>query len=296
MVKIVENITELVGNSPIIKLKNGPENGAEIYLKLEYFNPGGSVKDRIALQMIRQAEADGRLKKGGTIVEPTSGNTGIGLAMAGAALGYNVVIIMPDSYSKERRQIIQAYGAELILTPAADGIKAAIDLGQKLVEENGWFMPMQFENPANLKAHELTTGPEIIEAFGENGLDAFVACAGTGGTISGVSHYLKSQNSKIKTFVVEPAESPILTGGESGPHRIQGIGIPFMSPNLDTKAYPPLIDVTSDEALETARKIGKSAAIWAAYELAKKLGKGQKVLALCADNGERYLSTELYDY
>ena len=147
MVKIVENITELVGNSPIIKLKNGPENGAEIYLKLEYFNPGGSVKDRIALQMIRQAEADGRLKKGGTIVEPTSGNTGIGLAMAGAALGYNVVIIMPDSYSKERRQIIQAYGAELILTPAADGIKAAIDLGQKLVEENGWFMPMQFESP-----------------------------------------------------------------------------------------------------------------------------------------------------
>ncbi|MRM77697.1 cysteine synthase A [Lactococcus lactis subsp. cremoris] len=306
MVKIVENITELVGNSPIIKLKNGPENGAEIYLKLEYFNPGGSVKDRIALQMIRQAEADGRLKKGGTIVEPTSGNTGIGLAMAGAALGYNVVIIMPDSYSKERRQIIQAYGAELILTPAADGIKAAIDLGQKLVEENGWFMPMQFENPANLKAHELTTGPEIIEAFGENGLDAFVACAGTGGTISGVSHYLKSQNSKIKTFVVEPAESPILTGGESGPHRIQGIGIPFMSPNLDTKAYDGVIDVTSDESLETARKIGKSegflvgissgAAIWAAYELAKKLGKGQKVLALCADNGERYLSTELYDY
>ena len=248
MVKIVENITELVGNSPIIKLKNGPENGAEIYLKLEYFNPGGSVKDRIALQMIRQAEADGRLKKGGTIVEPTSGNTGIGLAMAGAALGYNVVIIMPDSYSKERRQLIQAYGAELILTPAADGIKAAIDLGQKLVEENGWFMPMQFENPANLKAHELTTGPEIIEAFGENGLDAFVACAGTGGTISGVSHYLKSQNSKIKTFVVEPAESPILTGGESGPHRIQGIGIPFMSPNLDTEAYNGVIDVTSDEA------------------------------------------------
>ena len=284
MVKIVENITELVGNSPIIKLKNGPENGAEIYLKLEYFNPGGSVKDRIALQMIRQAEADGRLKKGGTIVEPTSGNTGIGLAMAGAALGYNVVIIMPDSYSKERRQLIQAYGAELILTPAADGIKAAIDLGQKLVEENGWFMPMQFENPANLKAHELTTGPEIIEAFGENGLDAFVACAGTGGTISGVSHYLKSQNSKIKTFVVEPAESPI----------------------LDTEAYDGVIDVTSDDALDTARKIGKSegflvgissgAAIWAAYELAKKLSKGKKVLALCADNGERYLSTELYDY
>ena len=226
--------------------------------------------------------------------------------MVGAALGYNVVIIMPDSYSKERRQLIQAYGAKLILTPAADGIKAAIDLGEQLVKENGWFMPMQFENPANLKAHELSTGPEIIEAFGKEGLDAFVACAGTGGTISGVSHYLKSQNSKIKTFVVEPAESPILTGGESGPHRIQGIGIPFMSPNLDTKSYDGVVDVTSDDALDTARKIGKTegflvgissgAAIWAAYDLAKKLGKGKKILALCADNGERYLSTELYDY
>lgn len=306
MAKIVENITELVGNSPIIKLKNSPENSAEIYLKLEYFNPGGSVKDRIALQMIRQAEQEGLLKKGGTIVEPTSGNTGIGLAMVGAALGYNVVIIMPDSYSKERRQLIQAYGAKLILTPAADGIKAAIDLGEQLVKENGWYMPMQFENPANLKAHELSTGPEIIEAFGKEGLDAFVACAGTGGTISGVSHYLKSQNSKIKTFVVEPAESPILTGGESGPHRIQGIGIPFMSPNLDTKSYDGVVDVASDDALDTARKIGKTegflvgissgAAIWAAYDLAKKLGKGKKILALCADNGERYLSTELYDY
>lgn len=306
MAKIVENITELVGNSPIIKLKNSPENSAEIYLKLEYFNPGGSVKDRIALQMIRQAEADGLLTKGGTIVEPTSGNTGIGLAMVGAALGYNVVIIMPDSYSKERRQLIQAYGAKLILTPAADGIKAAIDLGEQLVKENGWYMPMQFKNPANLKAHELSTGPEIIEAFGKEGLDAFVACAGTGGTISGVSHYLKSQNSKIKTFVVEPAESPILTGGESGPHRIQGIGIPFMSPNLDTKSYDGVVDVTSDDALDTARKIAKTegflvgissgAAIWAAYDLAKKLGKGKKIPALCADNGERYLSTELYDY
>ncbi|RZI48561.1 cysteine synthase A [Lactococcus kimchii] len=305
MVKIVENITELIGDSPIVKLKNTPPTSAEIYVKLENFNPGGSVKDRIALQMIRQAEKDGQLKAGGTIVEPTSGNTGIGLAMAGAALGYKVVIIMPDNYSKERQQLIKAYGAKLILTPAAEGIKAAIELGQKFVTEKGWFMPMQFENPANVRTHELTTGPEIIEAFGDQ-LDAFVAGAGTGGTISGVSHYLKKHSPAIKTYVVEPAESPILSGGASGHHRIQGIGVPFMSENLDTKSYDGVIDVTSDDALNTACHIGENqgflvgissgAAIWAAYELAEKLGAGKKVLALCPDNGERYLSTELYTF
>lgn len=305
MVKIVENITELIGDSPIVKLKNTPPTSAEIYVKLESFNPGGSVKDRIALQMIRQAEKDGQLKAGGTIVEPTSGNTGIGLAMAGAALGYKVVIIMPDNYSKERQQLIKAYGAKLILTPAAEGIKAAIELGQKFVTEKGWFMPMQFENPANVRTHELTTGPEIIEAFGDQ-LDAFVAGAGTGGTISGVSHYLKKHSPAIKTYVVEPAETPILSGGVSGHHRIQGIGVPFMSENLDTKSYDGVIDVASDDALNTARHIGENqgflvgissgAAIWAAYELAEKLGAGKKVLALCPDNGERYLSTELYTF
>lgn len=306
MAKIIENITEIVGQTPIVRLKNSPETSAEIFVKLEFFNPAGSVKDRIALNMIREAEKDGRLKAGGTIVEPTSGNTGIGLAMVGAALGYKVVIIMPDNYSLERRKLIQAYGAKLILTPASEGIRAAIDLGKKLVKEKGWFMPMQFENPANVEAHERMTASEILTAFGATGLDAFVACAGTGGTISGVSHGLKAVFPEIKTFVVEPAESNILSGGKSGTHRIQGIGVPFMSSNLDQKAYDGIIDVTSDEAILTARQLGSKegflvgissgAAIFAAYQVAKKLGKGKKVLALCADNGERYLSTELYDF
>lgn len=306
MDKIVGNIVELIGETPIVKLKNTPKGSADVYVKLEFFNPGGSVKDRIALNMIHQAQMDGHLKEGGTIVEPTSGNTGIGLALVGAALGYKVVIIMPDNYSIERRKLIQAYGAELILTPASEGIRAAIDLGKHLAKERGWFMPMQFENSANITAHEQTTAPEILAAFGSQGLDAFVAGAGTGGTISGVSHGLKTTNSKIKTFVVEPAESPVLSGGKSGQHGIQGIGVPFASLNLDNEAYDDIIDITTDEAIMTAREVGRNegfligfssgAAICAAYKVAKELGVGKRVLALCADNGERYLSTELYDF
>ncbi len=310
MSKIYENITELIGQTPILKLQNTPADAADVYVKLESFNPGGSVKDRIALAMIKQAELDGKLKAGGTIVEPTSGNTGIGLAFVGAALGYKVVIVMPESFSIERRKLIQAYGAELVLTPAAGGMGAAIAKAKELSEEKGYFLAMQFENPANPAIHEQTTGAEIIDAFGITadhiGLDAFVAGAGTGGTITGVSHALKKANANIKTFVVEAAESSILSGNAAGPHKIQGISAGFIPPILDTKSYDEVIAVKGDDAIKTARGIGASegflvgissgAAIYAAIEVAKKLGVGHKVLALTPDNGERYLSTVLYDF
>ncbi|MFC4651761.1 cysteine synthase A [Lactococcus nasutitermitis] len=306
MAKIYDNIVDLIGNTPIVKLHNTPEDAADVYVKLEAFNPGGSVKDRIALSMIRAAEADGRLKAGGTIVEPTSGNTGIGLSFVGSALGYKVVIVMPESFSIERRKLIQAYGAELVLTPAAGGINAAIAKAKELAEENDWFLPLQFENPANPKIHEETTGQEILVAFGTDGLDAFIAGAGTGGTISGVSHALKKANPAIKTYVVEAGESAVLSGGQPGPHKIQGISTGFVPVNLDTSSYDEVIPVKSDDAIATARTLGgkegflvgisSGAAIWAALEVAKKLGKGKKVLALAPDNGERYLSTVLYDF
>lgn len=306
MTKIYENITELIGRTPIIKLQNVPADSADVYVKLEAFNPGGSVKDRIALSMIRAAEADGRLQAGGTIVEPTSGNTGIGLAFVGSALGYKVVIVMPESFSLERRKLIQAYGAQLVLTPASGGMKAAIAKAKELSETEGYFLAMQFENPANPEVHEKTTGAEIIDAFGPTGLDAFVAGAGTGGTITGVSHALKKANSNIKTYVVEADESAILSGEPAGPHKIQGISASFIPGNLDTKSYDEIIRVKGEDAILTARHLGgkegflvgisSGAAIYAALEVAKKLGKGKKVLAIAPDNGERYLSTALYDF
>ncbi|MDR0199715.1 MAG: cysteine synthase A [Streptococcaceae bacterium] len=306
MSKIVNNITELIGNTPIVKLRHQEPNAAEVYVKLESFNPGSSVKDRIALSMIRAAEADGSLKPGGTIVEPTSGNTGIGLALVGAALGYKVIIVMPETFSIERRKLIQAYGAELILTEGAGGIGAAIQKAKDLASENGYFLPLQFENPANPQVHEDTTAAEIIDAFGATGLDAFVAGAGTGGTITGVSRGLKKANPAIKTYVVEAAESSILSGGQPGPHKIQGISTGFVPVNLDTTSYDEVVDVKGDDAILTARETGakegfligisSGAALHAAYEVAKKLGTGKKVLALLADNGERYLSTALYQF
>ncbi len=306
MTKIYENITELIGHTPIIKLQNVPADSADVYVKLEAFNPGGSVKDRIALSMIRAAEADGRLQAGGTIVEPTSGNTGIGLAFVGSALGYKVVIVMPESFSLERRKLIQAYGAKLVLTPASDGMKAAIAKAKELSETEGYFLAMQFENPANPEVHEKTTGAEIIDAFGPTGLDAFVAGAGTGGTITGVSHALKKVNPNIKTYVVEADESAILSGEPAGPHKIQGISAGFIPGNLDTKSYDEIIRVKGEDAILIARHLGgkegflvgisSGAAIYAALEVAKKLGKGKKVLAIAPDNGERYLSTALYDF
>lgn len=307
MTKIYQNITELVGKTPIIKLNHlVPEGAADVYVKLEAFNPGSSVKDRIALAMIEDAEKAGTIKPGDTIIEPTSGNTGIGLAWVGAAKGYNVIIVMPETMSVERRKIIQAYGAELVLTPGSEGMKGAIAKAQEIAEEkNGW-VPFQFVNPSNPKIHEETTGVEIIEAFGETGLDAFVSGIGTGGTISGVSHVLKKANPDVKIYAVEADESAVLSGEAPGPHKIQGISAGFIPETLDTDAYDQIIRVKSDDALATGRAIGgkegflvgisSGAAIHAALEVAKELGSGKKVLAILADNGERYLSTALYDF
>lgn len=307
MSKLYNNITELIGNTPIVKLNHlVPEDAADVYVKLEAFNPGSSVKDRIALSMIEAAEQDGTLKPGGTIVEATSGNTGIGLSWVGAAKGYKVVIVMPETMSVERRKIIQAYGAELVLTPGSEGMKGAIAKAQEIAQErNGW-LPLQFNNPANPEVHERTTGAEIIAAFGETGLDAFVGGVGTGGTISGVSHALKKANSSIKVYAVEADESAVLSGEKPGPHKIQGLSAGFIPDTLDTSSYDSIIRVSSEQALHLGQKIGgyegflvgisSAAAIFAAIEVAKKLGKGKKVLALTPDNGERYLSTALYEF
>ena len=307
MSKLYNNITELIGNTPIVKLNHlVPEDAADVYVKLEAFNPGSSVKDRIALSMIEAAEQDGTLKPGGTIVEATSGNTGIGLSWVGAAKGYKVIIVMPETMSVERRKIIQAYGAELVLTPGSEGMKGAIAKAQEIAQErNGW-LPLQFNNPANPEVHERTTGAEIIAAFGETGLDAFVGGVGTGGTISGVSHALKKVNSSIKVYAVEADESAVLSGEKPGPHKIQGLSAGFIPDTLDTSSYDGIIRVSSEQALNLGQKIGgyegflvgisSAAAIFAAIEVAKKLGKGKKVLALTPDNGERYLSTALYEF
>lgn len=306
MAQIYHNITELIGNTPIIKLnKLVPEGAADVYVKLEAFNPGSSVKDRIALSMIETAEQEGLIQPDTTIVEATSGNTGIGLSWVGAAKGYKVVIVIPETMSVERRKIIQAYGAELVLTPGSEGMQGAIAKAEEIAKErNGW-LPLQFNNPANPEIHERTTGAEIIAAFGEKGLDAFVGGVGTGGTISGVSHALKKVNPDIQVYAVEADESAILSGEEPRPHKIQGISAGFIPETLDTKAYDSIVRVTSDQALELGRRIGgqegflvgisSAAAIYAALEVAQKLGTGKKILALAPDNGERYLSTDLYN-
>ncbi|WP_430616431.1 cysteine synthase A [Enterococcus sp. DIV0176] len=305
MPQIYQAITDLIGETPIVKLnKIVPEDSAEVYVKLEFFNPGGSVKDRIALSMIEKAEQDGSLKPGDTIIEPTSGNTGIGLAMVGAAKGYRVIIVMPETMSMERRLLMKAYGAELILTPGADGISGSIREAERLAKEHDYFLPLQFENPANPEIHEKTTGPEIQAAFGVAGLDAFVSGIGTGGTITGAGHELKRVYPEIKVIGVEPAESAVLEGKPAGPHKIQGIGTGFIPNTLDTKVYDEILPITGEEAMETSRKVGRQegflvgissgAAIAAGLKIAKELGKGKKVLVIVPDNGERYLSTALY--
>lgn len=305
MTAIYNSVTELIGKTPIVKLnKIVPEDSADVFVKLEFFNPGGSVKDRIALSMIEKAEHDGLLKPGDTIIEPTSGNTGIGLSMVGVAKGYKVIIVMPETMSIERRLLMKGYGAELILTPGVDGISGSIREAERLAKENGYFLPLQFENEANPLVHEKTTGPEIHQAFGVNGLDAFVAGIGTGGTITGAGRELKRVYPKIELVGVEPAESAILEGKEAGPHKIQGIGTGFVPKTLDTSVYDKVLSVTGDEAMETAREVGRKegilvgissgAAIATALKVAKELGKGKKVLAVVPDNGERYLSTALY--
>ncbi|WP_243096470.1 cysteine synthase A [Streptococcus dysgalactiae] len=306
MTAIYHNITELVGQTPIVKLNHlVPEDAADVYVKLESFNPGSSVKDRIALAMIEAAEAEGRIQPGDTIIEPTSGNTGIGLAWVGAAKGYHVIIVMPETMSVERRQIIQAYGAALMLTPGTEGMKGAIAKAETLATELGAWMPMQFNNPANPTVHEKTTGQEILEAFGETKIDAFVAGVGTGGTVSGVSHTLKMASPTTAIYAVEAEESAVLSGQEPGPHKIQGISAGFIPNTLDIEAYDQIIRVKSKDALATARLTGakegflvgisSGAALYAAIEVAKQLGKGKQVLTILPDNGERYLSTELYN-
>lgn len=304
---IYQNITELVGNTPIVKLNSiVPEGAADVYVKLEAFNPGSSVKDRIALAMIEAAENAGTIQPGDTIVEPTSGNTGIGLAWVGAAKGYKVIIVMPETMSVERRKIIQAYGAELVLTPGSEGMKGAIAKAHEIAEERKGWVPMQFANPANPTVHEATTGQEILAAFGPTGLDAFVSGVGTGGTVTGVAKVLKAANPEVAIYAVEADESAVLSGEAPGPHKIQGISAGFIPETLDTNAYNNIIRVKSDDALATGRAIGgqegflvgisSGAAIHAAIEVAKELGAGKKVLAILADNGERYLSTALYDF
>ncbi|HEU4964026.1 MAG TPA: cysteine synthase A [Bacilli bacterium] len=308
--RVANNIAELIGETPIVKLNTiaGPED-AEIYLKLESFNPGGSVKDRIGYSMIVEAEKAGKIKPGDTIVEPTSGNTGIGLSMVAAAKGYKVVIVMPDTMSMERRNLLKAYGAELILTPGADGMNGAIKKANELLEENpSWFMPQQFDNPANPKIHRETTGREVVEAADAmGGLDAFVAGIGTGGTITGVGEALREKYGKdVTVYAVEPATSAILSGGQPGPHKLQGLGAGFVPTVLNTEVYDEVIQVDNDIAFEISRQLAKDegvlvgistgANVYAALQVAKKLGKGKKVLTVAPSTGERYLSTPLFQF
>ncbi|MBY7665519.1 cysteine synthase A [Staphylococcus agnetis] len=305
--KPVENITEIIGQTPVVKLRHqAGEDAADIYVKLEYQNPGGSVKDRIALAMIEQAEKDGKIKPGDTIVEPTSGNTGIGLAFVCAAKGYKAVFTMPETMSQERRNLLKAYGAELVLTPGSEAMKGAIKKAKELKEEHGYFEPQQFENPANPKVHELTTGPELVEQFEGKTIDAFLAGVGTGGTLSGAGKVLKEKYPDIQLVAIEPEASPVLSGGEPGPHKLQGLGAGFIPDTLNTDIYDEVITVGNDVAMETSRRVAKEegivggissgAAIYAAIQKAKELGKGKTVVTVLPSNGERYLSTPLYNF
>ncbi|HDR8071661.1 cysteine synthase A [Bacillus cereus] len=304
--RVAQSVSELIGKTPIVKLNRIVESdSADIYLKLEFMNPGSSVKDRIALAMIEDAEKKGLLKEGDTIIEPTSGNTGIGLAMVAAAKGYNAILVMPETMSIERRNLLRAYGAELVLTPGPEGMGGAIRKATELAKEHGYFIPQQFKNQSNPEIHRLTTGPEIIEQMGDQ-LDAFIAGIGTGGTITGAGEVLKEAYKDIKIYAVEPADSPVLSGGKPGPHKIQGIGAGFVPETLDVEVYDEIIQVKTEQAFEYARRVAKEegilvgissgAVIYAATEVAKKLGKEKKVLVIIPSNGERYLSTPLYQF
>ena len=300
---VYENLIDLIGNTPVIKLNNifGGDI-ADIYVKLEGYNLGNSVKDRAALGMIEAAEKAGKLKPGGTIVEPTSGNTGISLALISKLKGYKVILVMPDTMSVERRSIIAAYGAELILTEGKKGMNGAIEKAGELIENNpDFFMPQQFKNSANPLKHYETTGEEIIKDLPD--LDAFVAGVGTGGTISGAGKRLKEFNSEIKIVAVEPQESPVISGGKPGPHKIQGIGAGFVPDNLDLSVVDEAIEIPTERAFEICRILAENglllgassgANIAAAYETAKKLGKGKKVLTISPDSGEKYLSLNIW--
>ncbi len=306
MSKIYTSADQLIGHTPLLELTHIEAGlGAKILAKLEYFNPAGSVKDRVAKAMLDDAEKSGKLKAGSVIIEPTSGNTGIGLASVAAARGYRIIIVMPETMSVERRQIMKAYGAELVLTEGAKGMKGAIEKADELAKEiPNSFIPGQFVNPANPAAHKATTGPEIWEDT-DGKVDIFVAGVGTGGTVTGVGEYLKSKNPNVKVVAVEPASSPVLTKGTAGAHKIQGIGAGFVPETLNTKVYDEVIAVENEAAFEAGREIGKKegvlvgissgAALWAAKELAKRPeNKGKTIVALLPDTGDRYLSTALF--
>ena len=308
MSKIYTSADQLVGHTPLLELTHVAASNtleAKILAKLEYFNPAGSVKDRIAKAMLDDAEKSGKLKAGSVIIEPTSGNTGIGLASVAAARGYRIIIVMPETMSIERRQLMKAYGAELVLTEGAKGMKGAIAKADELAKEiPNSFIPGQFVNPANPAAHRATTGPEIWEDT-DGKVDIFVAGVGTGGTVTGVGEFLKSKNPNVKVVAVEPASSPVLSKGVAGSHKIQGIGAGFVPDTLNTKVYDEIIAVENEAAFEAGREIGKKegvlvgissgAALWAAKELAKRPeNKGKTIVALLPDTGDRYLSTALF--
>lgn len=307
--KIYKNVTELIGGTPLMELSNIEKNeglNARILAKLEYFNPAGSVKDRVAAAMIDDAEKKGLLREGSVIIEPTSGNTGIGLAAAAASKGYRLIITMPETMSIERRNLMKAYGAELVLTDGAKGMKGAIEKANELADEiPGSFIPSQFTNPANPAAHLKTTGPEIWEDS-DGKVDIFVAGVGTGGTISGVGAYLKSKNPEIRIVAVEPKDSPVLSEGKAGNHKIQGIGAGFIPETLDTEIYDEIITVSHDDAFALGKAaartegvlvgISSGAALWAAVQLAKRPeNAGKTIVALLPDSGERYLSTPMFE-
>jgi len=302
---IYNNAIGLIGNTPMVRINKIPGlTGGNVYAKMELFNPGGSIKDRICLSMIEAAEKAGRLRPGDTIIEPTSGNTGIGLALVAAVKGYKAILVMPESMSTERFGLLSSFGAEVVLTPAIDGMKGSIIEAERLLKENpGYFMPDQFSNPANPEAHRKTTAPEIWDAM--NGeVDAFVAAVGTGGTITGVGEVLKERKKNVRIVAVEPASSPVISGGSPGPHKIQGIGAGFIPSVLNRDIIDEIIPVTDDEAFETAKLLSKEeglmvgissgANVFAAMKVAKKLGAGKNVVTVLCDTGERYISIEKY--
>ena len=302
----VKSVVELIGKTPMVRLSRVSSVGAEVWAKLEGFNPGGSVKDRPALAMIEDAEKKGKLKKGMKIVEPTSGNTGIGLAMVAAVKGYTVILTMPESMSVERRRLLEAYGAEILLTPADKGLKGAIDKADEILASGKeYFKPDQFGNPANPRVHRRTTAKEIIAAMGAKKIDAFVAGVGTGGTITGVGEVLRKKYKNILVCAVEPASSPVLSGGQPGRHAIQGIGAGFVPAILNTEVYDEVIQVTNDDAAETARRlaqeegllvgISSGAACWAALQIAQRFGNHKRVVTVFPDVGERYLTTGMFE-
>ena len=300
-----KDITELIGRTPLVRLNRlSPTGGATIYGKVEFFNPGGSVKDRICLNMIDEAERLGALKPGGTIVEPTSGNTGIGLALVAAVRGYKLILVMPESMSMERASLLSSYGAQLVLTPAWEGMKGSIREAESIIAQNpSYFMPDQFSNPANPAMHKKTTAVEILEALAGK-IDAFVAAVGTGGTITGCGELFKERNPKVQVIAVEPSGSPVLSGGEPGPHKIQGIGAGFIPKVLNRAILDRVITVTDDEAYQTAKQLSKKegllvgisagANVFAAQKVAQELGPGKNVVTILCDTGERYISIEKY--